>query len=136
MMTRLAHLAAIGFVLAVSSAQAFATPDIEPREQFQTADMVVIGVATSDPRKTHRVRWQGNDAEYVSMKIATEVLLKGFPAKTFDFEVSGPISETNPQCCDVGGKYLLFLHAVGNNYYQALYGPKSVFRLDNNDPTN
>ncbi len=96
--------------------------------QVVAADAFVIVRATGD-----RKPCPGEDPNGWPMGVCTTVqvlnALKGDPGETFSFQVEGPISETDPDCCAAGAIYAIAAQRLFGGTWAPVNGGWGVYAL-------
>ena len=86
-------------------------------EKVWSSDIVVI--ATADA--VHRDETDNGVVRFANLQVIR--VLKGKEElSTFEFVTHGSISESNPNCCEVGARYLIFAQKRRDGFYESTNG--------------
>ena len=108
----------------VYGAWAYSAEEFSLERKVQLSDAVVIGRVVSEPRKLD------TNSAFEYNTIHTEITLKGTVPKSFDFINKTGIPEDEPDCCEVGKVYLLFLRNLRNNKYEFINGMFGAYKIN------
>lgn len=125
-------LAALALCVAAPAAANFVVP-LSYQELINQSNLVVIGTVTA-------VNPGGQDGGGSTATLTVHRTLKGGERQTLVVGTHSPIAELNPQCCDVGATYVMFLRGPGNEQvFSSVWGRYGMVRIvapprPSNDP--
>lgn len=123
-MKRKLHLLALAGVLAASPVQANGLREPTFAEKMALADLVLVGTV---------MRADGPAvAGFGLADTATLTVLntmKGAAMDTITVSTSSTVAELNPQCCEVGATYLMFLRRTPDGRYISVRGIYGMVRI-------
>jgi hypothetical protein len=96
--------------------------ELSLEDKARESDLVVIGTVQEifPPTVTQ---------EYSLAEINIKSELKGHVKGKLSFYFNGPISEENPDCCDVNGVYVFFLKKSDLGFYYSVNGPFGIYKI-------
>ena len=120
-------------VLAVSTigkqSVAFEETPLPLDKKARMADLVIVGeVAGLSNRVVGEIREK-------FAKVTVTATLKGQSLGSVSVMYSGPISELNPNCCEVGRSYVFFLRNFGTGEYESADGRFGIYPIGSQSMT-
>jgi len=116
-------LAVLGVFTAVAApARANGVPEPSFAEKVGRSDLVLIGTVTQANRVPALMH-----GGYATLTVLT--ILKGEAGEQVNISTYSPVAELDPQCCDVGATYLMFLRRLPDGQYVSVRGRHGMTRV-------
>ncbi|MDF3202963.1 hypothetical protein P3C29_30180 [Pseudomonas sp. 1912-s] len=92
-------------------------------EKVKSSELVIVGTIT-------KVIKNSQDFGYDLAVVSPTIVLKGVPPKEIKVTFNGTIPEAQPDCCEIGKRYLFFVSKNPSGDYYPVNGPYGTYKLD------
>jgi hypothetical protein len=108
-------------VLVCVSATVFGdhVPEFPLEKKVLRSDLVIVGRVVSVAQKA------GTVPQYA--RVSVDTVLKGTPPKSVDVLTKGPITELDPDCCEMGGVFFLLSEKTGK--FESVNGRFGIVKI-------
>src|SRR6185369_10795718 len=113
------------FVFAAGTARSFKLMEYSLEEKIRRADVVAVGYAISDSREIDFRNTRDRAARFYLASF-----IKGHGHDEIELLLAGTFSDMVVQCCELGGRYMLFLRRVDDEHYQSINGHFGVMKIE------